>query len=74
MIRFSVSALAVAAVMLAAPQAGADPEDLEPTCTSGQVPQAGACKPPSTGDTSGSAPGADPQIPLGLTPESVPAV
>ncbi|HPY23139.1 MAG TPA: hypothetical protein PLK19_02310 [Mycobacterium sp.] len=73
MTRFAVSVCAVAAALLTAPSAGADPEDLLPDCSSGQVPQAGACKAPS-GTGHGDAPGANPEIPLGLNPESVPAV
>lgn len=74
MTRFAVSVLIALAALLAAPPAGADPDDLEPTCSSGQVPQAGACKPQSNGVQTGDAPGANPEIPLGLNPESVPAV
>ena len=62
------------AALLAAPHAAADPEDLEPYCTSGQVPEPGACKPQSGDVYVDDAPGANPQIPIGLNPESVPAV
>lgn len=73
MTKIVVSVLALLAALLVAPPAGADPEDLLPNCSSGQVPQAGACKAPS-GAGHADAPGANPGVPLGLNPESVPAI
>ncbi len=66
--------LVLAAALLAAPHAGADPDDLTPYCSSGQVPQAGQCK-PAPGDVYvDDAPGANPQLPLGVNPGNVPAI
>lgn len=74
MAKLVVPVLAVLAALLLAPPAGADPDDLEPTCSSGQVPQQGECNPAPNGVQIDDAPGANPEIPLGLNPESVPAV
>lgn len=62
------------AALLAAPHSAADPEDFEPYCTNNQVPELGACKPLPGTVYVDDAPGANPQIPIGLNPESVPAV
>jgi hypothetical protein len=70
---WAAGVMAVAA-LLAAPHAAADPEDYEPYCTSGQVPELGACKSLPGTVYVDDAPGANPQIPIGLNPESVPAV
>lgn len=73
MIRVSLAGF-FAAALLAAPTAAADPQDLEPYCTAGQVPATGQCKPLPGDVYTDDAPGADPQLPLGLDPGSVPAV
>lgn len=74
MVRFAIPALVVAAALLAAPHAGADPDILTPNCSSGQVPETGACKPEPNDVYVENAPGANPQVPLGINPESVPAI
>ena len=77
MIRLSTAgllALALLAVPTLGPTAAADPQDLEPYCTSGQVPTTGECQPQPGEVYTDNAPGADPQLPLGLDPGSVPAV
>ncbi len=67
-----VGCLAVA--LLTAPAAGADPQDLEPYCTGGQEPTTGECQAPPGDVYIDDAPGANPRVPVGLDPESVPAV
>ena len=57
-----------------APRAIADPQDLEPYCTAGQMPVAGECLPDPTVPFASDAPGANPGTPLGLTPGSAPAI
>jgi hypothetical protein len=74
MTRSSLAGLLTFAALLWAPTAGADPEDLEPYCTGGQVPETGECLLQPQSVYIDDAPGANPQMPLGLDPESVPAV
>lgn len=57
-----------------APHSGADPEDLEPYCDSGITPTTGECLPRPDSPSVDDAPGADPNIPLGVDPESVPVI
>lgn len=74
MVRFAIAVVTLAAALTAAAPAGADPDILTPNCSSGQVPQAGECK-PERGDVAvDDAPGPNPDVPLGLNPENVPAV
>jgi len=54
--------------------AAADPTDLEPYCTGGQMPAAGECLLQPQSVYIDDAPGANPQIPTGLDPGSVPDV
>ncbi len=78
MIRIAGAAVLSLAV-LAAPTAAADPNDLVPACTSGQVPQAGECNPtpaevnPLEGFF-GDAPGGNPNTPAVLTPKFQPVI
>ena len=74
MIRFAAAAVLAAAVATA-PAATADPSILVPDCTSGQVAQAGACiaNNPFEGFF-GDAPGANPNVPAGLTPQNQPVL
>ena len=66
---------ALAGVTLAgAPIAAADPNDWVPFCTAGQIPEPGECLPAPNSVYIDDAPGANPEIPLGLNPESVPAI
>ena len=74
-------AVALTAVALAgAPAAVADPQNLEPECSSGQVAQAGECTPEVIGRVGGrniplgNFPGANPNIPPGLTPTNLPVL
>jgi hypothetical protein len=72
-IRLSVAGL-LAVAFLTAPIAGADPQDLEPYCTGGQEPTTGECQAPPGDVYIDDAPGPDPHVPVGLDPETVPAV
>jgi len=75
MTRWSVACLpVVVAALLGVPNASADPTDLEPYCTGGQVPDTGECLLQPQSVYIDDAPGASPQVPTGLDPESVPAV
>ena len=72
MIRFAVAALLATAVA-GAPAATADPSILVPDCTSGQVAQSGACTASNPFEGFfGDAPGANPNVPAGLTPLNQP--
>lgn len=79
MIRVMVAA-ALPVAILAAPAAAADPNDLVPTCSSGQVPQAGECNPAPAEVANplegffGDAPGGNPNTPAILTPQFQPVV
>lgn len=64
----------LAVASLTAPIAGADPQDLEPYCTGGQEPTTGECQAPPGDVYIDDAPGPDPHVPVGLDPETVPAV
>lgn len=80
MIRLLVVAL-TAAALAGAPAAVADPQDLEPECSSGQVSQTGECTTETiigrVGGRNialGNFPGANPNIPPGLTPTNLPVL
>ena len=69
----AVGLVLTASLPIAAP-AAADPDILTPNCTSGQLPETGECKPdPGTGQPEG-VPGPLPEVPLGIDPESAPAI
>jgi len=74
MTRLSIAGLLMFAAMLSAPDAAADPEDWEPYCTGGQVPETGECLLQPQSVYIDDAPGANPEMPLGVDPESVPVV
>jgi hypothetical protein len=74
MTRMTMAALVTVAALLSAPNAAADPEDWEPYCTGGQVPVTGECLLQPQSVYIDDAPGANPQMPLGVDPESVPVV
>lgn len=73
MIRFVAAGLLLAGVA-GMPTAVADPQILVPGCTSGQVAEAGECAPNPLEGFFGDAVGANPNIPLGLTPLLQPVV
>jgi len=74
MTRLTLAGLLVVAALVSGPDAAADPEDLEPYCTGGQVAETGECLPPPESVYIDDAPGANPEMPMGLDPETVPAV
>ena len=72
--RLSLAGGLAVAALFSAPMAAADPTDLEPYCTGGQMPAAGECLLQPQSVYIDDAPGANPQIPTGLDPGSVPDV
>jgi len=66
--------LLMAAAVLGAAHASADPQDLVPYCSGDQTPMNSNCQyaPDQRGSMDG-APGANPGVPLGLTPLNEPA-
>lgn len=72
--KLTAAGLLVAVTLLSAPTAAADPEILDPYCTGGQVPVFGECKPAPDEAYINDAPGADPDIALGVDPELVPVI
>ena len=65
--------LLVATAVLTAPGAWANPDITDPYCTSGQTPLFGQCKTQPT-DPDRETTGLDPQVPMGVDPESFPAI
>ena len=74
MTRNLAAGLFVVAALIGAPQAGADPEDLVPYCSGDQTPMDSNCRPSPYQVFHDDAPGANPELPLGLTPGEPPAV
>ncbi|WP_167097895.1 hypothetical protein [Mycobacterium sp. DL592] len=73
--RWGAGALLVAAAVFGAPVAGADPEIHVPYCSGDETPTNNNCQyPPDHRTSMDGAPGANPDIPLGLTPLDEPAV
>lgn len=68
--------LLMVAALVGAAQAGADPEIHVPYCSGDQTPTNSNCqyKPADDQGYMDSAPGANPDVPLGLTPGTEPAV
>jgi hypothetical protein len=70
-----VAALLALPALLGVPQAAAEPEDHIPYCSAGQNPMDSNCRPAPYQETSeGSAPGANPDLPVGLNPGVQPAI
>ena len=74
MTRLTLAGLLTVTALLSAPIAAADPADWEPYCTGGQVPETGECLLQPQSVYIDDAPGANPDMPLGVDPESVPVV
>jgi hypothetical protein len=73
MTRLFAACLVAAAALIAAPAAGADPQDLVPYCSGDQTPIDDNCRPMAHQEyTHGS--GVDPNLPTGVDPGSVPVV
>lgn len=62
------SGLTVACVIVCAPSAGADPRDWVPWCTGNETPADSNCRANPYDQQTSNAPGANPDVPLGLTP------
>jgi hypothetical protein len=65
---FAACLLAAAAVLVAAPQAAADPEDHVPYCSGDQTPMDNNCRPMSHQVFIEDGAGASPNLPSGLDP------
>ncbi|MFN8033647.1 MAG: hypothetical protein U0Q47_10155 [Mycobacterium sp.] len=75
MTKMLAAALLMVAAVVGAAQAGADPEIHVPNCTGDQTPANSNCQyAPGGQGYMDSAPGANPDLPLGLTPGTEPAV
>lgn len=74
MTRRTLAVMLTAAALAGAPAAIADPEILEPYCSAGQEPTAGECLPAPDEAYVNDSPGADPDVAVGLDPETVPVV
>lgn len=72
--RFFIALILTVAAAVGAPAAAADPNDWVPYCTAGQIPETGECLPAPNSVYVDDAPGANPEIPLDLNPEMVPAI
>lgn len=66
--------LLVAAALIGAPHAVADPEDLVPYCSGDQTPTDSNCRPSAYQVYNDDAPGANPELPTGVDPGVEPAV
>jgi hypothetical protein len=74
MARMFAACLLAAATLIGAPPAPADPADLVPYCSGDQTPMDDNCRPMSHQVFTHDAPGADPDVPLGITPGEEPVV
>jgi hypothetical protein len=70
---FAACLLAGAAVVVSAPHAGADPEDLLPYCSGDQTPMDNNCRPMAHQEVTHGGSGLSPNLPSGLDPTN-PAV
>lgn len=66
--------LLAAAALIGAAQAAADPDDLVPYCSGAETPMNNGCRYAPDQGYMDSAPGANPDLPLGLNPGNPPAV
>jgi hypothetical protein len=66
--------MAAAALVGGAPIAAADPADLVPYCSGDQTPMDNNCREMAHQVFTHDAPGADPDMPLGITPGEEPVV
>ena len=73
MTRIFAACLVTAAALIAAPPAGADPDQLVPYCSGGQTPMDSNCRLMPDQMVTDNAPGANPDVPLGTNPGEEPA-
>jgi hypothetical protein len=69
---FAACLVAAAAVLVGAPQAAADPDQLVPYCSGDQTPMDASCRPMPHHVFTDDAPGANPDVPLGTNPGAEP--
>ncbi|MBI3217476.1 MAG: hypothetical protein HYZ38_26985 [Mycobacterium sp.] len=67
------AASCIVTVIVGAPMATADPQDLVPWCSGDQTPMDTNCRVAPTQEFTDAAPGANPDVPLGVNPGQVPA-
>ena len=60
--------LTAVGVLVQVPQAGDDPRDWVPWCSGNQTPANNNCRVHPGGHSTGDAPGANPDVPLGVDP------
>ena len=71
---FAACLLAVAAVLVGAPQAAADPADLVPYCSGDQTPMDNNCRTSSSQIFTHPPSGLSPDLPYGVNPGEQPAI
>jgi len=71
---FAACLLVAAAVVVGVPHAAADPEDHVPYCSGDQTPMDDNCRAMPHQAFTEDAPGANPGVPIGTNPGSVPVV
>ncbi len=71
---FTACLMAVAAILVAASQATADPEDLLPYCSGDQTPMDSNCRIMPQQEFTHAGNGANPDLPFGLDPANPPVV
>jgi hypothetical protein len=69
---FMACLLTAAVVLVGAPQAAADPDQLVPYCSGDQTPMDASCRPMPHQVFTEDAPGANPDVPLGTNPGEQP--
>lgn len=68
-----VAVTVVVAAMVGSPPAAADPEDLVPVCSGGEVPELNNCRAGPNQENATNAPGENPELPMGIDPGLAPA-
>jgi hypothetical protein len=63
-----VAVTVVVAAMVGTSPAAADPEDLVPVCSAGEVPELNNCRAGPNQEFATNAPGANPELPVGIDP------
>jgi len=71
---FAACLLAAAAIVIAAPQAGADPDDHLPYCSGDQIPMDDNCRPMAHQEFTHPESGLSPNLPSGLDPGNAPVI
>ena len=74
MIKLVIAGLVVAAAVIGAPHAAADPRDWVPYCSGDQTPMDDNCRQMAHQVFTHDAPGADPELPTGVDPGVAPVV